>query len=97
MTTVHAETSVEPAYWGHQSAEVVLLCSDDRGRTFHVLPVSPPDDQVPNWLPSLECLTGHSLAGVPSMIYTHGHRGSNNREIVSNDVFWCDLKTLTRD
>jgi BNR repeat-containing family member len=91
LTTVHAATSVERAYWGHQSAEVVLLYSDDLGCTFHVVPISPPDDQVPNWLPSLERPTGQVLKGVPSLMYTHGHRGSNNRQIIENDVLWCDL------
>ncbi|MHC4405861.1 MAG: BNR-4 repeat-containing protein [Planctomycetota bacterium] len=68
ITTVHADTSVEGAYWGHQLAEVVLLYSDDLGRTFHVLPVSPPDGEVPNWLPSLERPMGHLLNGVPTIM-----------------------------
>lgn len=78
VTTVRANASVEPAYWGHQSAEIALLISEDGGRTLRVLPISSIDDQTPNWLPSLERPTRHVPIGTPSLMYTRGGRGSNN-------------------
>jgi hypothetical protein len=60
------------------------------------MPISPPDDQVPNWLPSLERPTGQALCDVSSLMYTHGIRGSNNRQIVENDVVWYDLSALPK-
>lgn len=94
VTTVHADASVEQGYWGHQSAEVALLVSKDFGRTLQAFPISPPDDQVPNWLPSLERPTRHLQIGVPSFMYTHGTAGSNNRQTVTNEVVWCDLNAI---
>ncbi len=94
VTTVDANVSAAEAMWGHPSAEVILLVSRDKGRTFIVHAVSAKDDHVPNWLPNLERPTGHLPTGIPSLIYTHGHRGANNKEIMSNDVLWCDVRAL---
>src|SRR5690606_35346486 len=49
--------------------------------------------EVANWLPSIERPTGfNTLASEnPAVIYLSGDRGSNNRQIVSNEVyFWGD-------
>jgi hypothetical protein len=94
VTTIDANVSAAEAMWGHPSAEVVLLVSRDKGRTFSAYAVSAKDDSVPNWLPNLERPTGHRPTGVPSLIYTHGHRGGNNKQIMSNDVVWCDVRSL---
>jgi len=94
VTTVDANASAERAYWGHQSAEVALLVSKDSGNTFEVFGVSPPDKAVPNWLPSLERPTRHVPIGIPSLMYTHGHRGKTNTQIVSNEVVWCNVAEL---
>lgn len=91
LTTVRADISVKQAYWGHESAEVALLVSRDFGRTLQVYPISPPDDKVSNWLPSLERPTRHVPIGVPSLMYTHGTKGSNNLETVSNDVLYGQI------
>ena len=65
-----------PGGWGHPSGEVVLLCSDDGGESFDLLPISPPDPELPAWLPSIERPHGPDpLEGVPSLLYTHGGPG----------------------
>ncbi len=94
VTTVDASISAEDAMWGHPSAEVALLVSKDRGRTFSVYQVSKPDANVPNWLPNLERPARPEPIGVPSLIYTHGHRGENNRQIMSNDAVFCNVADL---
>jgi len=95
VTTVNSNVKDETALWGHPSAEVVLLVSKDQGHTFSVFQISPPDSSVPNWLPNLERPTGHQPVDMPSLIYTHGHRGKTNKQIMSNEVVWCDLASLT--
>ena len=94
VTTVQSGTGDELAFWGHPSAEVVLLVSRDRGRTFSVFEVSAPDVSAANWLPNLERPTRHEPVGVPSLIYTHGARGKTNKDIMSNEVIWCDTASL---
>lgn len=94
VTTVNSNAKGEDALWGHPSAEVVLLVSKDEGRTFSVFGISPSDSSVPNWLPSVKRPTGQQPIDVPSLMYTHGHRGKTNQQIMSNEVIWCDLANL---
>jgi hypothetical protein len=93
-TTVRSDVASGDAMWGHSSAEVAVLVSEDAGATFEVFEVSEPDASVPNWLPNLQRPTRHQPVDVPSLIYTHGHRGKTNRQIMSNEVVWCDLRDL---
>ena len=79
---------------GHPSAEIALLVSKDRGRTFNVFEVSGADATAANWLPNLERPTGSEPIEVPSLIYTHGPRGKTNKDIMTNEVIWCDIATL---
>ena len=96
VTTVKSGTGDKKVWWGHQSAEVALLVSKDRGRTFSVFEVSCADDSAPNWLPSLERPTRSELIKIPALIYTrrNGSRRKTNKDITSNDVFWCDIASL---
>ncbi len=94
VTTVQSGTGDELAFWGHPSAEVALLVSKDRGRTFSVFEVSCADDSAANWLPNLERSTRSEPIKVPALIYTHGPRGKTNKDIMSNEVIWCDMASL---
>ena len=94
VTTAKSGTGDKYAYWGHPSAEVTLLVSKDRGRTFSVFEVSSADDSVPNWLPSLERPTRSEPIKVPALIYTHGSRGKTNTVMMSNEVILCDIASL---
>jgi len=94
VTTVDKSTEDASAQWGHPSAEIALLVSKDRGRTFEVFGISSSDPSAPNWLPNLERPTGPAPVGVPGLIYTHGLRGSTNKDIMSNEVIWCDPASL---
>ncbi len=77
--TVQEELPPGVRWWGHPSQEVVLLTSADRGRSFRVLPVSPPDPGAPNWLPSIERpFSARPLEGIPSLLYTHGGPGTGS-------------------
>jgi hypothetical protein len=94
VTTVDKSVEDESAQWGHPSAEIALLVSDDLGRSFKVFGISSPDPLAPNWLPNLERPTGPQPVDVPALIYTHGLRGKINKEIMSNEVIWCDPASL---
>ena len=97
VTTVLVDKKVEEGSWGHVSAEVALLVSKDRGRTFHVFGVSRPDDACASWLPNLERVTGPHALDVPSLVYTYGTKGENNRQILQNEVVWCDVAALLQE
>lgn len=58
--------------WGDPSAETIALWSTDQGRTFRGLPVSVPDPQAAQWLPSIERNVGHNPVDVPWLIWTAG-------------------------
>jgi hypothetical protein len=94
VTTVDKSVQDESAQWGHPSAEIALLVSKDRGRTFEAFGISSPDSSAPNWLPNLERPTSQQPVGVPLLIYTHGLRGATNKEIMSNEVIWFDPANL---
>ena len=96
VTTAKSGTGDRYAYWGHKSAEVALLVSKDRGRTFNVSEVSSADDSAPNWLPNIERPTSarSEPIKIPALIYTHGPRGKASEEILSNKVIWCDIASL---
>jgi hypothetical protein len=94
VTTVKSGTGDELAFWGHPSAEVALLVSKNRGRTFSLFEVSGADDSAANWLPNLERPTRSKPIKVPALIYTHGPRGKTNKDILNNEVVWCDVAGL---
>jgi len=94
VETVISGTGDELAFWGHPSTEVVLLVSKDKGKTFDLFEVSESDASAANWLPNLERPTRHEPIGVPALIYTHGSRGKTNKDIMSNDVVWCEMARL---
>lgn len=62
-----------PVSWGAASQEIVLLTSDDLGKTFEVQLISEPDPELPNWFPSIERPFGPEPIGTPSLIYCHSH------------------------
>ena len=92
--TVLSGTGDELAFWGHPSTEVVLLVSKDKGKTFDLFEVSRPDASAANWLPNLERPTRAEPIALPGLIYTHGARGKTNKDIMSNEVVWCDIARL---
>jgi hypothetical protein len=94
VTTVKSGTGDDLAFWGHPTAEVALLVSKDRGRTFRLFGISKVDDSAANWLPNLERPTRSEPIKVPALIYTHGPRGKTNKDILSNEVVWCDVAVL---
>jgi len=97
VTTIKNRDQTGPnttTWWGHPSAEVALFVSRDQGNSFQIYGVSKADPTTPNWLPNLEHTTRNQPLDYPSLIYTHGQRGKNNQEIMSNIVFWCDITSL---
>jgi len=74
--------------WGHPSSEVILLESPDGGKSFASRLVSKPDPNEAHWLPNIERPTGWNAVARPGLIYTAGPPGSNNRQRVSNKVWW---------
>ena len=94
VTTVKSGTGDKLAFWGHLTAEVTLLVSKNRGRTFSLFEVSSADDSAANWLPNLERPTRNEPIGTPALIYTHGPRGKTNKDIMNNEVVFCDVAGL---
>lgn len=88
LTTVDADGY----FWGDESNEVVLLVSRDGGERFEALPISDPDPNTAQWLPSLERPTGHNVVDVPGLTYTRGGKGQKNTDILSNQVIWADIR-----
>ena len=84
-------TLMESNRWGHPSSEIIWFEASDISGTFTAQIVSEPDATVPHWLPSLERPTGHNSVNIPGLIYTAGTRAENNRQIVSNEVYWARL------
>jgi len=92
LTLIRPESLEDTNIWGHPSSEIVLIESDDAGRTFESRVLTSPNPTRPRWLPSLERQTGHNrVQAGPGLIYTDGGRGENNQQILSNDVCWLNL------
>ena len=78
--------------WGEPGDRVILLTSDDRGATFHALPISDADPDKPNWLATIERAYGPRPIGTPSLVYTHGGSGiSNQLDLASTEVVFVRL------
>ena len=78
--------------WGHPSTEIVQLISKDNGRTFTASLLSPPDPQVPHWLPNVEKPTGfNETPPHPGVIYTAGGAGAGLGDVLRNQVWWRAL------
>lgn len=88
LTMVKPNSEDAEKIWGHPTSEILRLESGDDGSRFAAQLVSEPDPATPNWLPNLERPTGHNRVASPSLIYTAGTRAENNRQIVSNRVYW---------
>ena len=74
--------------WGHPASEVMCLKSEDGGRSFTGRIVSSRDPGAPHWLPNLQHPTGYDTFEVPALIYTAGPAGENNRQTLSNRVYF---------
>ena len=78
--------------WGDKTNEIVLLYSEDRAKTFSLLPLSSDSGEVGNWLPSLERHTGHNPVALPALIYTHGEPGKTCSDPISTGIRFVELQ-----
>lgn len=62
-------------WWSHKSLEIAHLMSGDDGKTFSYSQVSPPDADVPNWLPSISRPGPFHPVEKPVILWTHGASG----------------------
>lgn len=90
LTLFKPDIHTDEGTWGHPSSEVIWLESNDGGNSFSPIVITEPDPETPNWLPNIERPTGHNKVAMPSLIYTSGSKGTNNRQVVANKVFWVD-------
>jgi hypothetical protein len=88
LTRIRPPDGADETVWGHPSSEVALLVSEDDGESFDARLLSRPDDKTPHWLPNIERPTGHHRVTTPVIIFTDGVRGDNNRQVISNRVWW---------
>lgn len=63
---------------------VVVACSTDRGMTFQVLPVFPPDKTRANSQPNFERATGHHSVTTPWLLFSTGERG---KDLIDKGIF----------
>jgi len=89
LTMMNPRGTEDEKTWGHPSSEIIALEAPDIEGEFSIRIVSKPDTTVPHWLPSLERPTGHNKVDVPGLLYTGGTRGENNRQVLSNEVYWA--------
>ena len=77
------------SWWAHPSNEVGQLWSDDGGTHFQFERFGPPNPERPRWLPNIERATGlHDVPERPGIIFTDGHAGTGNDDILANRVLW---------
>ena len=68
-------TGVRDGVVGH----VLVFCSQDRGKTFQVVSVFPPDAAMPHRGLNIERFTGHhSVVDAPWLLFSTGRKGANN-------------------
>ncbi len=63
---------------------VVVACSTDRGMTFQVLPVFPPDTTLAHSQPNFERATGHHSVSAPWLLFSTGEKG---RDLIDKGIF----------
>jgi hypothetical protein len=79
--------------WGHGSCEIAVFDCNRDGAATSCRIVTPPDESVARWLPSIERPTGHNrVPATPGLIYTEGPPGGANTELLANKVYWVDLR-----
>lgn len=79
--------------WGHKSSEIIGLQAPDIDGKFSVELLSKPDESVPHWFPNLERPTGHNHVDHPGVIYTAGVAGEGCDDILSNGVYWTQMRS----
>jgi len=74
-----------PALVGEQvragtMGDVVVLCSEDRGKTFRTVKIFPPDGKLPHRGLNIERPTGHHVVEVPWVLFCTGKKGRGNAD-----------------
>lgn len=78
--------------WAHRLSGIVAFESRDHGATLTARVAAEPASGAPRWLPSLERPTGHNRVEFPGLIYTEGPSGSSGGAVLSNKVWFTDLR-----
>jgi hypothetical protein len=78
-------------FFGHPLSEVVLFLSDNGGKTFDLVPVSEPDRQKPNWLPSIERPSSSHPIGTPHLLFTQGGPGKGLKDGPMTNIWFATL------
>ena len=74
-------------HWADPTNAIVLFVSRDVGETWRAYRVSPEDETVSDWLPSLErCATPENKIGVPQLLYTHGEIGEGCSPDIDTEI-----------
>jgi hypothetical protein len=73
--------------WGHGAQEVFHLVSDDAGNSFECTQISPSNEALPNWLPSISQGGIHQPIEHPVIVYTHGEKGVGCSPDTETDVY----------
>ena len=74
-------------HWADPTNAIVLFTSRDVGETWRAYRVSPEDETVSDWLPSLErCATSENKIGVPQLLYTHGEIGEGCSPDIDTEI-----------
>ena len=80
-------------WWGSPLQEVILMKSQDKGKSFEVTAISEFDSAKPNWLPSIEKpFSANLLDKAPCILYTCGFPGKGVRSKINTDVIFTLLE-----
>lgn len=73
--------------WADSTNAIVLFTSRDMGETWRAYRISPEDETVSDWLPSLERhVVAHNRVGVPQLLYTHGEKGEGCSPDIDTEI-----------
>ena len=74
-------------HWADPTNAIVLFISRDGGDTWQAHRVSPEDQTVSDWLPSLErCATADNKIEIPQLLYTHGEIGEGCSPDIDTEI-----------
>jgi hypothetical protein len=84
--------------WAEPTNAIVLFTSRDLGQTWRSYRISPKDEFVSDWLPSLErCSIADNQVSVPQLLYTHGEKGEGCSPDINTEIRHVFLDEIAKD
>ena len=81
--------------WGHPETAIYHLYSRDNGRTFSYTRLSPPQDTLANWHPSISQRHPFLPVAHPVILWTRGEPGEGCSPLTETEVFCSFIEDMT--